>query len=89
MCGVSSFMIVMVFFHIIDLNELHLAQYTDKLGNIHNASARTILQVPYDYIHILPFLFIINIVHSQLSKQVEPNFMLGHSGTEFSPLILL
>eukprot|EP00794_Sanderia_malayensis_P008989 gene8989-9949_t len=40
----SSFMIVMVFFHLVDVGGLHLIQYTDNHGNIYDATLGTILQ---------------------------------------------
>ena len=44
-CAISSFMIVMVFFHIVRAGNLHLVQYTDKHGNIYDATFGTVLQV--------------------------------------------
>lgn len=45
MCGVSSFMIVMVFLNIVETRNLHLVQYSDRYGQIHEASLSTVLQV--------------------------------------------
>ena len=47
MCGVSSFMIIMVFIHIVDTKRLHIAQYTDQHGMVYEASMQTVLQVLY------------------------------------------
>ncbi|XP_065066452.1 uncharacterized protein LOC135692280 isoform X2 [Rhopilema esculentum] len=44
MCGVSSFMIIMVFIHIVNVNELHVANFVDKYGQVHSASLRTVIQ---------------------------------------------
>ena len=45
MCATASFMIVMVFIHIVDANGLHTTQYTDQYGVIYEASFRTVVQV--------------------------------------------
>ena len=45
MCAVSSFMITMVFVHIVDRDELHTARYTDQNGIVYKASFGTVLQV--------------------------------------------
>ena len=51
MCGVSSFVISMVFIHIVDLKDLHLAQFTDRNGMVHQASVSTVLQVSTLCVH--------------------------------------
>ena len=45
MCAVSSFMITMVFIHIVDTKRLHISQYTDQHGTVYEASIKTVLQV--------------------------------------------
>ena len=45
MCAIASFIIVMVFIHIVDANGLHTTQYTDQYGVIYEASLHTVLQV--------------------------------------------
>ena len=44
-CGVSSFMTVMVFLNIVETRNLHLVQYTDDYGQVYEASLRTVIQV--------------------------------------------
>ncbi len=92
MCGVSSFMIIMVFLHVINTRNLHLVQYTDQHGNVYDATTGTILQVRIYLIPILRYdasLLVAHPSHFAYVHVTSPDFSVTKQTADFIEFLLL